>query len=54
VAGREHGLFVAARRFTTVLPAMPLPEVIDTACMPRVAGLTGDHIACMTVNPAAM
>jgi predicted ATPase with chaperone activity len=29
-----------ARRLTTILPAMTLPEVLDTTRIHRVAGLT--------------
>ncbi|MGH8065238.1 MAG: hypothetical protein ACRERE_08360 [Candidatus Entotheonellia bacterium] len=47
-------MFVAARRLTTVLPAMTLPEVIDTARIPRVASLTGDYTAFMTVYLVSM
>jgi predicted ATPase with chaperone activity len=31
------------RRLTTLLPAMPLAEAIETTRMHRVAGLTGDR-----------
>ena len=30
-----------ARRLTTILPAMILPEALDTTRLPRVAGRTG-------------
>lgn len=30
---------------TTVLSGMTLAEAIDTTCIPRVAGLTGDRTA---------
>jgi magnesium chelatase family protein len=40
-----------ARRLTTILPAMTLPEAIDTTRIHRVAGLTGDHTALVTTRP---
>jgi magnesium chelatase family protein len=40
-----------ARRLTTILPAMTLPEAIDTTCIHRVAGLTGERTACVTTRP---
>ena len=40
-----------ARRLTTILPAMTLPEAIDTTRIHRVAGLTGDHTALATTRP---
>ena len=49
MAGREDGLFVAARRLTTVLPAMTLSAIIDTARIPCVAGPAGDDTAFMPV-----
>jgi predicted ATPase with chaperone activity len=39
-----------ARRLACMLPGMPLAEAIDTTCLHRVAGLTGDHTACVTVQ----
>ena len=40
-----------ARRLTTVLPAMTLPEAIDTTRIHSVAGLTGDRMAWVTMRP---
>jgi hypothetical protein len=40
-----------ARRRTTILPAMTLPEAIDTTRIPRVAGRTGDRLAWVTTRP---
>jgi magnesium chelatase family protein len=40
-----------AWRLTTILPAMTLPEAIETACIHRVAGLTGDRTAWVTTRP---
>jgi magnesium chelatase family protein len=40
-----------ARRLTTILPAMILPEDLDTTRMHRVAGLTGDRTALVTTRP---
>jgi magnesium chelatase family protein len=40
-----------ARRLTTILPAMTLPEAIDTTRIHRVASLTGDHTALVTTRP---
>ena len=40
-----------ARRLTTILPAMTLPEAIDTTRIHRVAGLTSDHTALVTTRP---
>jgi magnesium chelatase family protein len=37
-----------ARRLTTILPDMTLPEAIDTTRMHRVAGRTGDRTALMS------
>jgi predicted ATPase with chaperone activity len=31
-----------ARRLTTILPAMTLPEALETTRLHRIAGLTGD------------
>ena len=39
------------RRLTTILPAMSLPEAIETTCIHRVAGLTGDRTALVTTRP---
>ncbi len=40
-----------AQRLTTILPAMPLAEVIETTEIHRVAGLTGDRAAFVTTRP---
>jgi magnesium chelatase family protein len=40
-----------AQRLTTILPAMTLPEAIETTRIHRVAGLTGDRTAFMTTRP---
>ena len=40
-----------ARRLTTILPEMTLPEAIDTTRIHRVAGRTGDRTACVTTRP---
>jgi magnesium chelatase family protein len=40
-----------ARRLTTILPAMTLAEAVETARIHRVAGLTGDRTAMVTVRP---
>jgi magnesium chelatase family protein len=40
-----------ARRLTTILPAMTLPEAIDTTRIHSVAGLTGDRAAVVTTRP---
>jgi predicted ATPase with chaperone activity len=36
---------------TTILPAMTLPEAIETTRLHRVAGLTGDRTAFVTTRP---
>jgi magnesium chelatase family protein len=40
-----------ARRLTTILPAMPLAEAIETTRIHRVAGLTGARTALVTTRP---
>jgi magnesium chelatase family protein len=40
-----------ARRLTTILPAMTLPEAIETTRIHRVAGLTGVRTAVVTTRP---
>jgi magnesium chelatase family protein len=40
-----------ARRLTTILPAMTLPEAIETTRIHSVAGLTGDRTAFVTTRP---
>jgi predicted ATPase with chaperone activity len=39
-----------AGRLTTILPAMSLAEAIDTMCIHRVAGRTGDCTALTVAN----
>jgi magnesium chelatase family protein len=43
-----------ARRLTTSLPAMTLAEALETTRIHRVAGLTGDCTAFITVYPASV
>ena len=45
------GESMLARRRTTILPAMTLPEAIETTRIHRVAGLTGDRTAFVTTRP---
>jgi magnesium chelatase family protein len=40
-----------ARRLTTILPAMTLPEALDTTRIYSVAGLTGARTALVTTRP---
>jgi magnesium chelatase family protein len=40
-----------ARRLTTILPAMSLPEALDTTRIHRVAGRTGDRTTLVTTRP---
>jgi magnesium chelatase family protein len=40
-----------ARRLTTILPDLTLPEALDTTRIHRVAGLTGDRTAFVTTRP---
>jgi magnesium chelatase family protein len=40
-----------ARRLTTLLPDLTLPEAIETTRIHRVAGLTGDRTAFVTTRP---
>jgi magnesium chelatase family protein len=40
-----------ARRLTTILPALTLPEAIETTRIHRVADLTGTHRALVTTRP---
>jgi magnesium chelatase family protein len=40
-----------ARRLTTILPAMPLAEAVETTRIHRVAGLTGARTAVITMRP---
>ena len=39
------------RRLTTIQPEMSLAEALETTCIPRVAGLTGDRTALVTARP---
>ena len=45
------GKSMLARRLITILPAMTLPEAIETTRIHSVAGLTGDRTACVTTRP---
>ena len=38
-------------RLTTILPAMPLAEALETTRIHRVAGLTSDRTALVTTRP---
>jgi magnesium chelatase family protein len=40
-----------ARRLTTIVPAMRLPEALETTRIHRVAGLTGGRTALVTTRP---
>jgi magnesium chelatase family protein len=40
-----------ARRLSTILPAMTLAEAIETTCIHRVAGLTGNRMAWVMTRP---
>jgi magnesium chelatase family protein len=40
-----------ARRLTTILPDLTLPEAIETTRIHSVAGLTGDRTAFVTTRP---
>ena len=40
-----------ARRLTTILPAMPLAEAVETTRIHSVAGLTGDRTDLVTTRP---
>jgi magnesium chelatase family protein len=40
-----------AHRLTTILPAMTLPEAIETTRIHSVAGLTGARTALVTTRP---
>jgi magnesium chelatase family protein len=40
-----------ARRLTTTLPAITLPETIDTICTHSVTSLTGAHTTVVTARP---
>jgi magnesium chelatase family protein len=40
-----------ARRLITILPAMTLPEALETTRIHRVAGRTGNRTALVTARP---
>jgi magnesium chelatase family protein len=40
-----------ARRLTTILPAIPLAQAIETTRIHRIAGLIGDRAARVTTRP---
>jgi magnesium chelatase family protein len=42
---------MVARRLTTILPDLTLPEAIETTRIRSVAGLTGDRAAFVTTPP---
>jgi magnesium chelatase family protein len=42
---------IQARRLTIILPGMILDEAIETTHIHRVAGLTGDRTALLTIHP---
>ena len=43
-----------ARRLTTILPAIPLAEAIETTRIHSIAGLTGDRTALVTTRRVAL
>jgi magnesium chelatase family protein len=43
-----------ASRLTTILPAMPLAEALETTRIHSVAGLTGDGMALVTTRRFAL
>jgi magnesium chelatase family protein len=45
------GQSTLARRLTTILPAMTLPEALETTRLHHVAGRTGDRAALVTTRP---
>jgi predicted ATPase with chaperone activity len=45
------GKSILARRLPTMVPAMTLAEALDTTCIHRVAGLTGERTAVITTRP---
>jgi magnesium chelatase family protein len=45
------GKSMLARRLTTILPEMTLPEAIETTRIHRVASLTGARTAVVTTRP---
>jgi magnesium chelatase family protein len=40
-----------AHRLTTILPAMTLPEALETTRIHRVVGRTGDRTTLVTTRP---
>jgi hypothetical protein len=40
-----------ARRLATILPALTLPDALDTTCIHRVASRTGGRTALVTTRP---
>jgi hypothetical protein len=49
--GPREWVVNAGAALTTILPAIPLAEAIETARIHRVAGLTGDRTTCVTTRP---
>jgi magnesium chelatase family protein len=49
--GARRGIKTMARRLTTVLPEMTLPEAIETTHIHNIAGLTGGCTAVVTARP---
>jgi magnesium chelatase family protein len=45
-----QGTSLLARRLTIILPAMTLPEALDTTRLPHMAGLTGDRLCTISQN----
>jgi magnesium chelatase family protein len=45
------GKSMLARRLTTILPVMTLPEAIETTRIHSIAGLNGDRTALVTTRP---
>jgi magnesium chelatase family protein len=45
------GKSMLARRLATILPAMTLPEALETTRIHSVAGLTGDRTALVITRP---
>jgi magnesium chelatase family protein len=48
------GKLILAHRLTTILPAMTLAEAMETTCVHRVAGLTDDLSAFVTIFPPSV
>jgi predicted ATPase with chaperone activity len=49
-AAPGEGTSELARRLASILPAMPLAEAIETPCIHRVAGLTGNRTDVTVAN----